>query len=210
MPENERLYHSNDERLPEFTRKVAECVVGVHFRSVSYCSVCGNIFGSRPFVVYDGNGAVVCDACADAFGTPAISLKRTFESTLGLVTGDYEVSQDIAFHWEIGVRNLTVKRINFHVRALVETLCERCAAFGLAEAYLVTLKNTPPLMRLISNYNQPELIAAAFESAEPKFQRILETSQNQGEHVEYFYIIDLLHFPGGLLPVKEDLDGLEY
>ncbi len=207
MSESDHIYRSNDQRLPEYTRNVAECAVGVHFRPVSYCSVCENLCESRPFVVYDRNGAIVCDACADAFGTPALSVKKTYESTLGRVTGDYQVTQDIGFHWEVGVCNPEVKKISFHVRALIETLCERCAAFSLAEAYLVTLKDTPPLIKLISNYHQPKLINAAFESAEPEFLRILETSQNPGEHVEFFYLIDLLHHPCGLLPIRTDVDG---
>jgi len=204
MSQRRRSYRTNSSHLSEFTRKVAECSVSIHFSPESWCSACGSVCRSIPFVIYDGYNEIICDSCADALSIPALRLKRLFEESLQIFEGNYEISPDIAYYWRVAFEKKPNLRIDFHTRALIETICDRGAAYGLNQIYLVSLRNTPPLIRLTSTYHDEELLDKSFEKAEADFLRILETGQNEDKHIEYFYMVDAMHYPPGLNPGKRE------
>lgn len=194
MSNKRHHFQTNFSRMPEYTRKIAGCTAGIHFHPASYCSVCNDLCRSIPFVMYDDYGEIICDSCADALSIPALRLKQLYDASLEVFEGLYEISEDITYHWRIAIEKRPKLKIDFHTRALIETMCDRCAAYGLDQAYIVCLSNTPVVLNLTSAYHNDTMAESVFKKIEPELLRILETAQSPTTYIEYFYLFDAINY----------------
>jgi hypothetical protein len=207
MERKKRFFWTNSDKHKEYRACIASYTVGISLEPAHYCSVCEKICRQMPFIIYDPFGMPVCDPCAEILRLPLLELKESYDGLISLHEGTTYVDEAVEYHWRVGMRKGL--RPDFHTKALIDTLCERCGAYGIIESYCVSMKRSPLMIQMTCSYQDENVVENVFQQAETELSALIEGAQRIENYIDFFYVVDRIYYPPGLKPLQRDENNLD-